>query len=58
MSTLSAGASYMFTPHLCATFAYSYELGRNLLDGLAVKQYAAYRAFDRQQVSVSCQYKF
>ena len=56
--TVSAGVSYSFNTHLGANLAYTYDLGRNAQDNLPAKDEAAYRAYDRQLVSLGVQYKF
>ncbi len=54
--TVSAGLRYAFNAHFSADFSYSYDLGRNAVDGLSTPSY--YREFDHQLVSVGVQAKF
>ena len=62
--SVSAGASYAFTPHFGVNLTYAYDLGRNLEDNLpttgspSAAATAGYRDFDRQTVSIAAQYKF
>ena len=56
--TLSAGATYAFTPHLGASLTYAYDIGRNVLDNLPANLEPDYRNFDQNLVSVGLQYKF
>ena len=56
--TVSAGASYAFTPHFTASLTYACDLGRNLESGLPANLYSEYREFNRQTISVSAKYKF
>jgi len=58
MCTFSLGVGYAFTPHLSASLAYNYDLGRNLQDNLPASAYADYREFDHQLVSAGVQFKF
>jgi hypothetical protein len=58
MTTLSVGASYAFTSHVSASVGYTSDVGRNRLNNLPTNQYPDYRMFDREQVSLSFQYKF
>lgn len=56
MYSLSAGASYAFTPHFSASLGYTANLGRNQQGN--VGPLADYREFDQNLVSLSAQYKF
>ena len=56
--TLSAGATFAFTPHLSANLAYAYDLGENVLKNLPASLQPYYRDFNHQLVSLGLQYKF
>ena len=55
---VSLGVSYAFTPHLSASVAYNYTLGRNLMKHLPSTLGPAYRDFDDDLATVGVQYKF
>jgi opacity protein-like surface antigen len=54
---VSFGVNYAFTPHLSASLAYNYNLGRNLKN-LAPAFAPVYRDFDDDLATVGVQYKF
>ena len=56
--SVSAGASYAFTPHFSAGLTCAFDFGRNLQENLPASLYAGYREFDHQTISISAQYKF
>ena len=62
--TVSAGASYAFTPHFSVNLAYAHDFGLNLEENLSTignpsaAATAGYRDFDRQLVTLAAQYKF
>jgi opacity protein-like surface antigen len=56
MYSLSAGASYAFTPHFSASLGYTCNLGRNQQDNVGAL--VGYRDFDQNVVSLGVQYKF
>jgi hypothetical protein len=62
MYSITAGASYAFTPHFSVSVNYAYDLGRNLLDSYvsapSVASSAPYREFDHQTISLAALYKF
>jgi opacity protein-like surface antigen len=55
---ISVGVNYAFTPHLSASLAYNYTLGRNLLKNLSPTLGPAYRDFDDDLATLGVQYKF
>ncbi|HSY44147.1 MAG TPA: hypothetical protein VK811_09555 [Candidatus Acidoferrum sp.] len=55
---VSVGVGYAFTPHLSASLAYNYTLGRNLLKNLSPTLGPAYRDFDDDLATLGIQYKF
>jgi hypothetical protein len=56
---VSTGFNYAFTPHLLGTVSYTYNMGRNGEDDLAViKQNPEYRQFNENLVSMGMTYKF
>jgi hypothetical protein len=56
MYSLSAGASFAFSPHISASLGYTYNLGRNLQDNVGTL--VDYRQFNQQLVSLGAVFKF
>jgi hypothetical protein len=54
----SIGVTYAVTPHLILSGAFTYEEGKNNLDGLAANFGPAYRDFQHGLSTVGVQYKF
>lgn len=54
----SAGFTYAITKQVIVGVTYTFDDGRNNLDSLAAKYFAAYRDFTHSLTSMSLQYKF
>ena len=54
----NATIAYAITPHLSATYTYTYDQGRNVLNGLAASLQPNYRNFSHTVNAVGLAYKF